>query len=531
MIVMHEQALLTADEMRQAEALAIASGIPSLTLMERAGTAVADEAAKMVKRGARIAVLCGPGNNGGDGFVAARILAERGFKVRLACLVPVAQLTGDAAVMAAKWTGLVEAIVVEGAVGEHSLVPLITPPLISEGCDLIIDALFGIGISRPFDQRMRVLSTVLTAQEIKGTPILAVDVPSGVHGTTGAVFGDRPRGNAVQATRTITFFAKKTGHVLQPGRMLAGDVVVADIGIDAAQLNGFHPQTAANAPSLWQQRYPRPSLDGHKYTRGHAVVVSGPPHATGAARLSARGTLRVGAGLVTVASPPDAVATNAAHLTAVMLAPFDGARGLGEILSDERKNAILIGPGAGVSLATRLLVQVALEFDAACVLDADALTSFTLDQDDDAEPVVNHLFVLIKENPQRPIVLTPHEGEFKRVFGDLPGSKLDRARKAATISGAVVVLKGADTVIAAPDGRATINDNAPPWLATAGSGDVLAGMITGLLAQGMPGFDAACAAVWLHGECASVFGPGLIAEDLPEMLPRVLAKLYARRAG
>jgi ADP-dependent NAD(P)H-hydrate dehydratase / NAD(P)H-hydrate epimerase len=285
-----------------------------------------------------------------------------------------------------------------------------------------------------------------------------------------------------------------------------------------------------NEPTLWAARYPWPAVGGHKYTRGHVVVVSGPAHATGAARLGARGALRVGAGLVTVASPPDAIATNAAHLTAIMLAPFDGARGLADILSDERRNAILIGPGAGVSLATRLLVQVALEFDAACVLDADALTSFTIDQDDDAEPMATHLFTLIAENPQRRIVMTPHEGEFKRLFGELPGSKLDRAREAAKISGAVVVLKGADTVIAAPDGRAAINDNAPPWLATAGSGDVLAGMITGLLAQGMSAFDAACAAVWLHGECARLFGVGLIAEDLPEMLPQVLARHYDQRA-
>jgi NAD(P)H-hydrate epimerase len=211
-----------------------------------------------------------------------------------------------------------------------------------------------------------------------------------------------------------------------------------------------------------------------------------------------------------------------------MLKPFEGARGLGEILSDERKNAIFIGPGAGVSLSTRLLVQVVLEFDAAAVLDADALTSFTIDQDDDEEPVVNHLFSLVAENPKRPVVFTPHEGEFKRLFPDLVGSKLERARAAARRSGAVVILKGPDTVIAAPDGRAAVNDNAPPRLATAGSGDVLAGLVTGLLAQHMPAFEGACAAVWLHGECAAAFGPGLIAEDLPEQLPAVLSALEAQ---
>jgi ADP-dependent NAD(P)H-hydrate dehydratase / NAD(P)H-hydrate epimerase len=404
------------------------------------------------------------------------------------------------------------------------------PPLLADGTDLMIDAIFGIGINRSFDAVIDVLAHSVRLFTDEGVPILSVDVPSGVNGTTGEIFGRQPH-DAIRATRTITFFRKKPGHLLHPGRYLAGDVVVADIGIDAAKLKGFNLLTTANGPELWRQRYPWVQLNSHKYKRGHAVVVSGPAHATGAGRLGARGALRVGAGLVTVASPPDAVAANAAHLTAIMLAPFDGARGLADILSDERRNAILMGPGAGVSLATRLLVQVALEFDAACVLDADALTSFTIDQDDDAEPMATHLFSLIAENPQRRIVMTPHEGEFKRLFGDLPGSKLDRARQAAKLSGAVVVLKGADTVIASPHGQAVINDNAPPWLATAGSGDVLAGMITGLLAQGMSAFDAACAAVWLHGECATMFGIGLIAEDLPETLPGVLAKLYARRAG
>jgi hydroxyethylthiazole kinase-like uncharacterized protein yjeF len=361
--------------------------------------------------------------------------------------------------------------------------------------------------------------------EATGVPVLSVDVPSGLDGTAGMAAGP-----VVSASRTVTFFRRKPGHLLMPGRALCGDVVLADIGIPVSVLDQIGPRTWANAAARsdasWLARLPLPALTGHKYSRGHAIVVSGPAHRTGAARLGARGALRAGAGLVTVASPPDAVATNAAHLTAIMLEPFDGPRGLAEVLSDSRRNVVLIGPGAGVGLATRLLVQVALEFDMAAVLDADALTSFTIDQDDDEEPVVTHLFSLIKEVPGRSnIVLTPHEGEFKRVFGDLSGSKLDRARAAAQTAGAVVVLKGPDTVIAAPDGQAAINDNAPPWLATAGSGDVLAGFITGLLAQGMPAFEAACAAVWLHGECANMSGPGLVAEDLPDMLAGVLAKL------
>ena len=239
--------------------------------------------------------------------------------------------------------------------------------------------------------------------------------------------------------------------------------------------------------------------------------------------MGARGALRAGAGLVTVASPVDAMAANAAHLTAIMLKPFDGPGTLAEILADRRKNAVLIGPAVGVGEATRSLMQVVLKCGAAVVLDADALTSYA--GDDGA------LATLIAAQTQRPVVLTPHEAEFERLFPDLKcGSKLERARAAAKRAGAVVVLKGADTVIAAPDGRAAINENAPPWLATAGAGDVLGGMITGLLAQNMPAFEAACAGVWMHGEAADAVGPGLIAEDLPERLPEVLNRIH-REAG
>ena len=474
-------------------------------LMERAGRAVADEAQKMlvgmVPAGSRIAVLCGPGNNGGDGFVAARLLALRGYDVSVALLGERAALKGDAAEMARRWSGSIEPFKAAALVGAR----------------LIIDALFGAGLSRALDGAAADAVRAINASRLA---VLAVDVPSGLDGTTGQALGV-----VVQATRTVTFFHRKPGHLLMPGSGLCGAIMLADIGIPGTVLDAMSPRTYVNAPRLWSASLPRLAHDDHKYTRGHAIVVSGPAHRTGAARLGARGALRAGAGLVTVASAPDAVAVNAAHLTAIMLEPFDGPRGLAEILSDERRNAILIGPGAGVGIATRLLTQVALEFEAAVVLDADALTSFTIDQDDDVVPVVEHLFALIKESSARQVVLTPHEGEFKRVFGELPGSKLDRARAAAAKSGAVVILKGPDTVIAAPDGRAAINENAPPWLATAGSGDVLAGFVTGLLAQRMPPFEAACAAVWLHGECANLFGPGLIAEDIPEMLPRVLAGL------
>lgn len=496
--------LLTTTEMGEADRLAVASGVPSLTLMENAGRAVADVAATMMPPGGRVLVLCGPGNNGGDGFVAARLLAERGYIVSVMCPVDVAKLTGDAATMAKRWTGA----------GSRTIQSQ-TPP------NVVIDAMFGAGLARPLTGAYAEAVEATRSLASQGSKVLAVDVPSGLDGNAGVPLGDA----VMAADCTVTFFRRKPGHLLLPGRGLCGKVIVADIGIPKEVLPTIRPMARANGLAQWHSAFPSLASESHKYTRGHAVVVSGPAYATGAARMGARGALRVGAGLVTVASPLDAVAINAAHLTAIMLKPFDGARGLADILSDERKNAVLIGPGGGVSLATRLLVQVVLEFDAACVLDADALTSFTLDQDDDDVPVVTHLFDLIREKPSRAVAMTPHEGEFKRLFPDLGGSKLVRARAAAERSGAIVILKGADTVIASPDGRAAINENAPPWLATAGSGDVLAGFMTGLLAQRMPAFEAACAAVWLHGECANMFGRGLIAEDLPEAVPRVLAQV------
>jgi len=510
--------LLTATEMGQADTLAITSGVPGLQLMENAGAAVA-EAAERIAAGERlaVAVICGPGNNGGDGFVAARLLRESGHRVRVALLGAPAGLKGDAAAMAARWGDAVE--------------PLSPDSL--AGADLIIDALFGAGLARPLEG---VAADVVAAANASGIPILAVDVPSGLDGSTG-----RADGPVIQATATVTFFRLKPGHLLLPGRTLCGPVQLADIGIPDAVLDRIGPRTAANRPSLWRAAYPWPRLDGHKYTRGHAVVISGPPESTGAARLGARAALRVGAGLVTVAGSPAATAINATHETAVMVRAMANDGAIAEFLADARHNAVLIGPGAGVGRMTAATVATILTSPAAVVLDADALTSFAVADEEapvratgfgfvlrgaEPQPTGARLFEAIRAR-QAPVVLTPHAGEFKRLFGDLAGCKLEVARQAAETSGAIVILKGPDTVIAAPDGRAAINDNAPPWLATAGAGDVLAGLVTGLLAQGMSAFEAACAAVWLHGECANLFGPGLIAEDLPEILPQVLKALHS----
>lgn len=526
--------LLTATEMAEADRLAVALGVPSLTLMENAGRAVAEAAMAMVPAGSGIAVLCGPGNNGGDGFVAARLLAERGFAVRVACTVALDQLKGDAVEMARRWAGPLEPPLAFVPPQRANPVELVTAaksalPKFLLSADLVIDALLGAGLDRPLSGMIRsyVLLLAVLAGSARPTPILAVDVPTGLDGTTGDVPGGLAVDQVIQATRTVTFFLKKPGHLLMPGRLLCGSVTVADIGIPRQALAGLRAQgrlaeTFANASSLWRHEFRWPQLSAHKYDRGHALVVSGPAEQTGAARLGARAALRIGAGLVTVASPRAAFPVNAAHLTAIMVMPFEVPGGLATILADKRKNAVLIGPGAGVGATTREMVATALASRAAVVFDADALTSVA------EEPQT--LFDAVAAHPQRPVVLTPHDGEFKRLFGDIcpnGASKLERARAAARRSGAIVVLKGPDTVIAHPDGRAVINENAPPTLATAGSGDVLAGFVTGLLAQRMHAFDAACAAVWLHGACASVFGPGLIAEDLPEVLPRVLAMLAA----
>lgn len=489
--------LLTTAEMAEADRATIAAGTAGITLMENAGRAVADAAGQLLE-GRPVVVVAGPGNNGGDGFVAARLLAERGHKVRVSFVGDRNRLKGDAALAAGRWTGTVEQARPEAITGR----------------DIVIDALFGAGLDRAVEGLPRAM---IEAMNAGGAPVVAVDLPSGINGTSGAVMG-----TAVKATRTVTFFRRKTGHLLMPGRLYCGELIVADIGIPAGVLERIKPATYANEPPLWSGQFPVPKPEGHKYSRGHAVVVSGGLSTCSAARLAARGALRAGAGLVTIASPREALAVNAAASLAVMVRPVDGALELAEFLADKRRNAVALGPGGGVGPAMREEVRAALASEAAIVLDADALTSFA------DEPAA--LVTAIGRHTGRGVILTPHEGEFARVFKSISqdskvNSKLEKARLAAKESGAIVLFKGPDTVVAAPDGRASIAANAPPYLATAGAGDVLTGMIAGLLAQGMPAFEAAGAATWLHGEAARTFGPGLISEDLPEALPAVLRRL------
>ncbi|MGF1649704.1 MAG: NAD(P)H-hydrate dehydratase [Hyphomicrobiaceae bacterium] len=519
----NDLALLTCEQMAAADRAAVVAGVPSLDLMEHAGRAVADVAERLLSPGGRVVTLCGPGNNGGDGFVAARILSERGFDVRVLSLGPVSELRGDAAHMAALWA--------QRGVSDTS-----APILESEAerlgdgllnADLIIDALFGAGLSRPLSGRATEVVEALNARRHCSLgapiPVIAVDLPSGLDGDSGSVSGDCTSGVAVNATHTVTFFRRKPAHLLMPGRRFCGETTVADIGIPSRVLDHLQPTTFANHPALWRNALPVPRPSDHKYARGHAIIVSGNIEMSGAARLAARACLRVGAGLVTIAAPEDALAAHAAQLNAVLLRRCESADTIAAMLDDRRVTSVVIGPGLGLCDAACAMLDVAVSKAAGLVIDADAITLAARSADAFSRAIRDR-------SSDGPVVLTPHEGEFARLFPDLaadasPHSKLERARRAAARTGAVVVLKGPDTVIAEPSGRAAINDNAPPTLATAGSGDVLAGFVAGLLAQGMSGFEAASAAVWLHGACAGQFGPGLIAEDLADQLPFVLSGL------
>ncbi|UAL08554.1 NAD(P)H-hydrate dehydratase [Caulobacter segnis] len=479
--------ILSVAEMVAADRAAVARGTPTPVLMERAGDAVA-RAVRARYAHRPVVIWCGPGDNGGDGYVAARHLRRRGWQVVVEAAY--SPSTDAARWAASRWKGE-------------------TRPLSTElaGGALYIDALFGAGLSRPLEGEVAGLARLCRERALA---IVAVDTPSGLHGDTGRPLGEA----AFSAELTVTFHRRKRAHVLVEGRKACGEILVADIGLSS----GEGADLFENDPDLWARRFPWPALDAHKHTRGRLKVVSGEAWNTGAARLSARGGLRIGAGAVTVLSPPNALAVNAAHLEAVMLAPFESDADLES--AGELADAVIIGPAAGVGEATARNLAALARTGAALVVDADALTSFRHDPE--------ALFACL----DRDDVLTPHPGEFERIFPGLLTRSPERiaaTREAARRAGAVVLLKGADTVIAAPDGRAAVSLNGSPWLATAGSGDVLAGFIGGLIAQGMESFEAACAGAWIHAEAGGRHGPGLIAEDLPGLAPAVLAQLYARR--
>lgn len=493
-------AILSCAEMRVAESLAmegftdaygsVARGLSSTELMETAGGAVATAVLERYMP-QPVVILCGPGNNGGDGFVAARHLEASGWPVRVGLLGEYERLAGDALNAAQLWGGVIEPA---------------TPELL-DNHPLVIDALFGIGLKRPLEGMARELVSAINARNLA---CVAVDLPSGLDGDTGEVLGAAPR-----CEMTVTFFRPKTGHLSLAGRACCGDIRVAEIGVPRGVLHQIGVRRWRNGPSLWRRALRRPALDDHKYRRGHVVVFGGDTM-TGAARLAALAARRIGAGLVSIAAAPQAAAIYRLAEPGNLVVDLAGARALAELISDPRKNVFVVGPGAGTGRQNAERLLGALATGRGTVIDADAITV--------AANAPKKVFAAIRGET----LLTPHEGEFARLFPDLaalPG-KLDRARQAARRSGATVLLKGPDTTIAAPDGRAIVSDNAPPTLATAGSGDVLAGMAGGLMAQGMTAFAAAAAACWLHGEAARRFGYGLIAEDIAPQLPAVLEGLW-----
>ncbi|SMH55549.1 NAD(P)H-hydrate dehydratase [Maritimibacter sp. HL-12] len=521
--------LLTSAQMRAIEGAAIASGaVSGLELMERAGAGVLEALVAhwpdCATRPGLAVVLCGPGNNGGDGFVIARLLAKAGWEVRLGLLGRPDRLPPDARTNHDLWAAL-------GAVQS------LDDALAALGkADLAVDALFGTGLARPLEGTAARAANALAEMAWGGGRVLAVDAPSGLCMDSGRPLVP-PEGDGVAAaTLTVSFHALKAGHVLAEGPERCGRAVVADIGLTASQhraalgVDGVQTLAAIVEPPDAGRLDKAAHPGAHKYGHGHALVLAGGAGKGGAARLAARAALRVGAGLVTLGVPWEAMAENAAQLTAIMLAGVDDAAALEHLLDDDRLNALALGPGLGRGRA-RLLVPVALAAQRPVVLDADALTAFA---DDPAA-----LFAILHGKA----VLTPHAGEFARLFPDIAAglhgparhgpapSRLDAARAAAAISNAVVLLKGPDTVIATPEGRVAVNvaayDRAAPWLATAGAGDVLTGLIAGLMARGFSAFAAAKAGAWLHTEAARAFGPGLIAEDLPEVLPAVLRGLIA----
>lgn len=491
--------LLSAGEMRAVEQAAIGAGfVTGLELMERAGRgvveAVFEEWPHLAAISGRVLVLCGPGNNGGDGFVVARLLREWGWEVEVSLFGDAAKLPPDARVNYERW-------VAQGTVGDWADIGD------AQGADLVVDALFGTGLTRPV--AAEVVAPILGQP---GALVVAVDIASGLDADSGRVIGA-----AAVADLTVTFHRAKTGHYLAEGPAYSGRMRRCDIGLSEA---------TPEAVRMTRPKGLAKSGRAHKYGYGHALVLSGGFGRTGAARLAARGALRIGAGLVTLGVPGSAQMEVASQITALMLRRVEDADELAQALEDKRINALCLGPGMGVGARTRAMVAVAVRAEHApyVVLDADALGAYSEGPE--------ALFEMLHAG----CVITPHGGEFARLFPDLAArqtdpaySKVDAARDAAARAGCIVLYKGADTVIAAPGGRCAINsahyERSAPWLATAGSGDVLAGFITGLLARGLDPMAAAETAAWLHVECARSFGPGLIAEDLAEELAKVLRTL------
>jgi len=475
--------ILTTDQMYFADDLAIKSGLDSFDLMQTAGLSVAKVLRKKWSR-RRVLVICGPGNNGGDGFIIASGLKNIGWPVELALLGDKQDLDNDARRASQLWKGEIQKLSIK----------------LIDNVDLIVDALFGAGLNREVSGISREIIEIINKKKID---CISVDIPSGINGDTGQI-----QGCAINANVTVTFFRKKPGHLMLPGRSKVGDLKVVNIGIPNSVLDSINVNLNENNPRVFSNKFYFADVDDHKYSRGHAII-SGGDDMPGAAFLASAAARRVGAGLVSVAANMVSRSIYLSSHPGTMFLGLDKTLDFEKVVSEPRCNALLIGPGNGLTADIKSRTITGLRTRKSVVLDADALTLF--------KDNPSSLFKWIKG----PVVLTPHKGEFLRLF-DFTGNKINDTRSASKKSGAVVVYKGADTIIAAPDGRIAINVNSPTTLATAGSGDVLSGLITGLLATGMPAYEAACAGNWIHGEAALHFGHGLIAEDIIDGIPGVL---------
>lgn len=504
--------LLSAAQMQAVDQRAIDQGLDSFALMNAAALGVVEHVIEVLEReftdkkigDVQLVVLAGPGNNGGDGLIAASVLRDKGYAVSLLHFGFLSPEQSDAGRAYSLWKA--PTLSLEDGHQLHD-------DLIMDAT-IIVDALFGAGLSRALDPTTAAL--VHRVNESNAW-VVAVDVPSGLDGNR-----NQSLGACIQANSTVTFCRFKPVHVLYPGRALCADKTLVQIGLDERQFNRDAPICCLNVPAVFKHALPSFDATSHKFHRGHVVVRGGPVHSTGAARLSATTAIYSGAGLVSLACDSAALVVNASHLTAVMLARCDTVSEWKELLADSRINTVVVGPGNGLNDATRDAVRTVLELGRSCVLDADALSCWQ-ELPDEA------LSLMAASDSQ--LVLTPHAGEFQRLFGHTEAveqpSKLHQARAAARLCGSTVILKGADTVIASKDGRACINANAPAWLATAGAGDVLAGLVAALMAQGMPAFEASCAGVWLHGAAAATLGYPMCAEQLVTQVGRELAVVIA----
>ncbi len=484
--------LLTAEETRRAEAAAFSAGMSSFSAMRRAGNSVAEAVlARWPRRRVdQVLVLCGPGNNGGDGFVAAARLREAGWPVTTACLTGVERLTGDAAQAAREW----------GA----TPIPA-TPRLIADLTrrSLVIDALFGIGLTRALRDQT---ADIVAAVNRSPARVVAADIPSGIDADSGQTLGA-----AIVADLTVTFGWPKRGHLLLPGRDHTGELLIASIGMGASCLEAIHPSCSVNSPEIWIGRYPSPATTDHKYSRGHLVIAGG--RMAGAARLAAAGARQIGTGLVTIWAAPARVEAYAGIEPGVILRSDAGIENWRELVGNRNVDAVVTGCGHEPDEETRNIVAAALASKKPVVVDGGGLSAFA----GDPARLIDAIDGIT--------VLTPHGGEFDRLFPDLgAGSKIDKAVAAAKRCRAIVVLKGSDTVIAEPGGEALVAEGSPSTLASAGSGDVLAGMVGGLLALGIPAWQASGIAVWLHGAAARRLGCVLTAEALTGELPPALAE-------